>query len=905
MKNIGRKLVGILILFSILTGSSVSCNKEKKTAVTPQNKILFTAKSKSHTNIVKLNTKTKVKEILAAFPMEPEDIIISPDQKKMAFKSRTENSGQEGFAIYTMNLNGTNFVNLTKFLTLPDFNCYFVDFCFSPDNQKIAVLVNSLNLKKESKQVIFLVNLDGKEKEVYWENEPKFSLMNQLFFEVLKSLKTRNNWSGYRFSYDWSKGRIKANTDLMEYLLFDSKYIGIYSWKKRSFTPIKEIINPSGQYDWSFSWSLDKKTIFYFSKDDDKKTHSAYRFDMSSKNIVKLTENFLDALYMLWQPDGKKIIYAELTKVISHPDSSHYNQYFYDLKEFDMDTNTVTKIISTRDVGGLFYLSDQKVLINKWQYESHWVSILNLKTKQIVDLFDYETFRDHFILDLNLFVLDRNLIGLQKETMYIYNTDKSQISLKYEITEKSVDSDSTPFGLTISPDRSMYYFANEEKLFVFSANGNLLFTDVLTPKNSEHPFNDPSFLLGFFSSPSEITYLEYVDYVEENMIENYEINLETKKATNLNQKLGKVKSIQVSPTQKLMAVLSMNEEKTDYFIDLVDLTNTSPPKRLVSFQKPEETESTLYLFTDKSLIYSTFWSPDSQYLYFISGGSSLKNNLNLVNTLVINRIKADGTELMSLTDPSDQSFQANVSPDGKQIVFNSSKDQLVSMMNKDGTKNKVIIQNEKLFQRYQPTWSPNSKLFTFYQMNQGDLKFQFVISNTKGKILKTIPIEVIRDPLINEKFHFQKFFSADSNYVAYIKNYQQEPFQSTLALLKDLKEEILLKGNIVSFHWSPTGNQIILLDSKNRYQFNKLSLYDCATNTYIPISQDIQQLFDACWSPDGKQILYAGTDSKAGQIVFKTSNPDGSNQKLLLPFGDNPLERPSSIEKIENLVWLK
>jgi hypothetical protein len=78
------RYIAFVLVVLILFGSTNSCITEKKVTITPQNKILFTAKQAGVTNIVKLNFKSKTKQIVASFPIKPEEIIVSPDQKKIA-----------------------------------------------------------------------------------------------------------------------------------------------------------------------------------------------------------------------------------------------------------------------------------------------------------------------------------------------------------------------------------------------------------------------------------------------------------------------------------------------------------------------------------------------------------------------------------------------------------------------------------------------------------------------------------------------------------------------------------------------------------------------------------------------------------------------------------------------------
>jgi WD40 repeat protein len=86
---------------------------------------------------------------------------------------------------------------------------------------------------------------------------------------------------------------------------------------------------------------------------------------------------------------------------------------------------------------------------------------------------------------------------------------------------------------------------------------------------------------------------------------------------------------------------------------------------------------------------------------------------------------------------------------------------------------------------------------------------------------------------------------------------------------------------------------------------NRIQLYDCNTKQFTTVTKDIFYVFDAAWSPEDTEVLYAGTDMLSGQVVFKVASSDGSTQQLLLTIGENPLEQPSSIADIDELVWLK
>ena len=242
-------------------------------------------------------------------------------------------------------------------------------------------------------------------------------------------------------------------------------------------------------------------------------------------------------------------------------------------------------------------------------------------------------------------------------------------------------------------------------------------------------------------------------------------------------------------------------------------------------------------------------------------------------------------------------------------------------MNSDGSNRKTLFANTQTSKRdlddtfYLPVWSSDNHSIAFYaryitntKNNQDELTLVMIAD--KGELIRkescTFPgIDNYQNQSVFPLLDTTHLFSPNNKNIAYLKNIDTYKNIFKAVLLKNLKEELPLQGNIVGFRWSPDGNKLILLESKERNQINKLTLYDCTNNTYTPISQDVQQIYDVTWSPDGKQILYSGTDSKTDQIVFKTTKPDGSDQKVLFTFGENPQELPNPIDKIEKVIWLK
>jgi Tol biopolymer transport system component len=468
----------------------------------------------------------------------------------------------------------------------------------------------------------------------------------------------------------------------------------------------------------------------------------------------------------------------------------------------------------------------------------------------------------------------------------------------------------------------MFYFVYRDKMYLFNTHGELEHKELLS-SSSFNGSNDSSFLLGFFSLPTEITYLEYVNEGS-NMTDLYQYDISTKTVTNLTEKVIDIISYKISPDQKSVALLTKDYVKNILEYSIMNLSDQSI-KQIKTFPvlfdqgggsifSTHETYLSMNSF-DIFSFYSFFWSPDSKYLFFTTSKYPEKEeDRDKVDLYFLYRVEKDGTDLKLLSDPTNRAFQASLSPNGKKIIYVTDGYQKVAVMNMDGSSKMVQVQNTPVNEQYDtfyfPRWFPKSNGFAYYRKHavstdSAQDELSLIFSSEKGKQLKNVNLSLIDEENLIPYLDTSNLFSPNNQSVSFIKsfNFSNNTFQAVL--LKDLKEEIPLKGNNVDFCWSPSANQLLLIESKAKDQINQLTLYDCSTNSYIPISQDVQQIFDACWSPDGKQILYTGTDSKTGQIVFKTSQVDGSNQKLLFTFGENPLERPSSIEKIEKLVWLK
>lgn len=229
--------------------------------------------------------------------------------------------------------------------------------------------------------------------------------------------------------------------------------------------------------------------------------------------------------------------------------------------------------------------------------------------------------------------------------------------------------------------------------------------------------------------------------------------------------------------------------------------------------------------------------------------------------------KADGSELIQLTDDSRPDFSPDWSPDKNYIVYTKSHDSENSeiyRMNADGT-NPVNLTNHP-WQDFQPVWSPDGSKIAFTSYRNG--AYDIYVMNADG----SNPINLTNSSTLDQ----DPDWSPDGTKIIFIRGNCDIYIMDA-----DGSNQIEFLATPGIFYggpkWSPDGTKIAYYarDAGELYTENIFTINIDGTNitqltTFAPSSSPT-------WSPDGTQIAFM-SDRDEGYEIY-VMNADGSLQQ--------------------------
>lgn len=298
-----------------------------------------------------------------------------------------------------------------------------------------------------------------------------------------------------------------------------------------------------------------------------------------------------------------------------------------------------------------------------------------------------------------------------------------------------------------------------------------------------------------------------------------------------------------------------------------------------------------------------YWSPDSQYLTFLTSGKG--------DDLFLQLVPADGGEVQVLE--KGQPLYWVWSPDNQRIFIHTggaaslSPHAQLSFLNIDG---EVVEQKLDLrpaaFQA--PAWSPDGGELLLAAQADGEQNALLLIDN-QGTVKKA---------LANTHGAIAFAWSHDGSKLAYIAaaNPGAQMFASSLNIIDPDRPEqsaTTLDDHVIAFFWSPDGRKIAYFvpvvesPADEQVQFGQpepafrlgLRVLNSATNEarelalFVPTDQflNILPFFDqyhrsaTIWSPDSQHLVYSALEAHIGSGIY-TVAASGDQPPKRIAVGD-------------------
>lgn len=252
------------------------------------------------------------------------------------------------------------------------------------------------------------------------------------------------------------------------------------------------------------------------------------------------------------------------------------------------------------------------------------------------------------------------------------------------------------------------------------------------------------------------------------------------------------------------------------------------------------------------------WSPDSRWIVLETSWESFRD---------LYRVSRDGASINRLTKEPDGSFEPAISPDGRHIVFVSTRDPAggaeVYRMRSDGARQERLTLSQ--FGEWSPAWSADGRRLAFLSNREGEANRIFQME-ADGSGQRRLSMGAVPGAETEATFSAHR-----------IPQTARDTAEPAWISAPEVQEEWIA--------WSPTGDRIAYVTRRPRGE-TALWLADVTTGTRTRISDGAGNDEMPAWSPDGRYLLFVSDRDGNAEIYLARANGTAATRITHSPEAD-------------------